>query len=120
MNGNIFYMDWEVSLIEWLQKNLGDAGIAVSKALSTIGGETIYFEGVSDGGIIVDSELMDALSYDGTALANDKISGQPWLLQPGSLTVSWDFDPDGVDEATGDLLNNSVTSVEILPRWRWH
>lgn len=41
MNGNIFYMDWEVSLIEWLQKNLGDAGIAVSRVLSAIGGETI-------------------------------------------------------------------------------
>ena len=41
MNGNVFYMDWEVSLIEWMQKNLGDAGIAVSKVITTIGGETI-------------------------------------------------------------------------------
>ena len=41
MNGNIFYMDWEISLIEWLQKNLGDTGIAISKAISAIGGETI-------------------------------------------------------------------------------
>ena len=41
MNGNVFYMDWEVSLIEWLQKNLGDAGIAVSKVITAIGGETI-------------------------------------------------------------------------------
>ena len=41
MSGNVFYMDWEVSLIEWLQKNLGDAGIAVSKVITAIGGETI-------------------------------------------------------------------------------
>lgn len=33
-------MEWEASLIEWLQTHLGGAGIALSKVLSAIGGET--------------------------------------------------------------------------------
>ena len=39
--GNVFYFDWEVNLIEWLQKTIGSAGQAIAKALSFIGGETI-------------------------------------------------------------------------------
>ena len=34
-------MEWEASLIEWLQGTLGDVGTAVSKVLSVIGGETV-------------------------------------------------------------------------------
>ena len=39
--GNTFYFNWEVDLIEWLQKNLGSVGEGISKALSVIGGETV-------------------------------------------------------------------------------
>ncbi len=39
--GNVFYFDWEVDLIEWLQKTVGSAGQTIAKALSTIGGETV-------------------------------------------------------------------------------
>lgn len=39
--GNVFYFDWEVDLIEWLQKTIGSAGQAIAKALSFIGGETV-------------------------------------------------------------------------------
>lgn len=34
-------MEWEASLIEWLQGTLGDFGTAVSKVFSMIGGETV-------------------------------------------------------------------------------
>ena len=34
-------MEWEASVIEWLQCTLGDFGTAVAKALSVIGGETV-------------------------------------------------------------------------------
>ena len=34
-------MEWEASLIEWLQGTLGEAGTFVSKVLSVIGGETV-------------------------------------------------------------------------------
>lgn len=33
-------MEWEVSLIEWLQANFGDFGTGIAKLLSFIGGET--------------------------------------------------------------------------------
>ena len=39
--GTVFEMQWEVSLITWLQDSLGSVGTAVSKGLSTIGGETV-------------------------------------------------------------------------------
>ena len=39
--GNVFYFDWEVDLIEWLQNAMGSAGEAISKVLSIIGGETV-------------------------------------------------------------------------------
>ncbi len=38
--GNTFYFDWEVSLMEGLQKGMGAVGEAAAKALSVIGGET--------------------------------------------------------------------------------
>ena len=37
---NIFYFQWEVDLITWLQKALGTAGTAAAKVASFIGGET--------------------------------------------------------------------------------
>ncbi len=39
--GQVFYFDWEVSLMEWLQKTLGGFGTAFAKVMTTIGGETI-------------------------------------------------------------------------------
>lgn len=74
----------------------------------TIGMETLFFSGVTDGGIIVDSQLMDALTYDGALLANDRISGMPWTLQPGWNVVSWLTE-------TGSY----VSGIEITPRWRY-
>ena len=38
--GNVFYFDWEVNLIEWIQTNMGKVGETASKVLSFIGGET--------------------------------------------------------------------------------
>lgn len=38
--GNIFYFDWEVDLIEWIQNTMGSVGEAVSKVVTFLGGET--------------------------------------------------------------------------------
>ena len=38
--GNIFYFDWEVELIEWLQKTLGPVSTVFTKVFSFVGGET--------------------------------------------------------------------------------
>jgi phage-related protein len=66
----------------------------------------MFFNDV-DGGIIVDTELMDAFTEDGAALANDHVSGQFFRIAPGRNVVSWQAE-DG----------SSVSSVSILPRWR--
>ena len=39
MMGNVFYFDWEVDLIEWIQQNAGAFGETVVKVFSFIGGE---------------------------------------------------------------------------------
>ena len=72
----------------------------------TIGMETMFFNDV-DGGIIVDTELMDAFTADGTLLANDRVSGPFFHIAPGMNVVSW-LAEDG----------SSVSGVSILPRWR--
>lgn len=74
----------------------------------TIGMETLWFLNVDGGGIIVDSEKVDAFTYDGTLLANDKFEGEPFMIQPGNNVVSWTVES-----------GSRVDSVEILPRWRY-
>ena len=39
--GNVFYFDWEVKLIEWLQRTAGPVVEGITKVLSFIGGETV-------------------------------------------------------------------------------
>ena len=39
--GNIFFFQWEVDLIAWLQQNMGKVGEIASRVASFIGGETI-------------------------------------------------------------------------------
>lgn len=72
-----------------------------------IGAESIAFFGI-EGGIVVDSELMDALSLDGKELLNNKISGTPFEIQPGLNTVSWILEEGA-----------NIESVTITPRWRY-
>lgn len=72
----------------------------------TIGMQTIFFTGVENG-IIVDSELMDAISPDGAQLLNNQISGDPFEIQPGYNYVSWRVE------------SGSITAVKITPRWRY-
>jgi len=39
--GNVFYFNWEVDLIEWVQNSMGKAGEIAARVMSFIGGETI-------------------------------------------------------------------------------
>lgn len=41
MLGNVFYFQWEVDLITWLQQNMGKVGEFAARAFSFIGGETV-------------------------------------------------------------------------------
>ena len=82
----------------------------------SIGAQTMFFEGVTDGGIIVDSLIGDVLTYDGTLLANEKAAGALFAIQPGNSLVGW---VEGGTDEQGQTLAGSVTSVTITPRWRY-
>ena len=80
----------------------------------TIGMQTLFFTGV-ERGIIVDSEIGDALTADGMLLANECIDGELFRIQPGPNYVSWQLGgADGELDAPG-----VVEKVIITPRWRW-
>lgn len=72
----------------------------------SIGTNTVFLEDI-DGGIILDSELGDALTSDGANLANRHWSGQPLVINPGTSFVTWTLDEGA-----------SVSSVKISPRWQ--
>lgn len=72
----------------------------------TIGEQTMYFTAVEDG-IVVDSELMDALNIQKTAFLNDRINGDFFEIQPGYNTVEW------------EVASGAITAVKITPRWRY-
>ena len=75
---------------------------------------TMFFRGV-EGGIIVDSLLGDALTYDGALLANDKIgASELFTIQPGSQAVTW---INGGDADDGTELPGSIEKITITPRW---
>lgn len=82
----------------------------------TIGMQTVRFTDVDGGGIIIDSELGDALTLDGAQLANDKMDGPLFEIQPGYNGISWFA---GGEDDEGNVLSGSVTQVTITPRWRY-
>lgn len=73
----------------------------------TIGMQTQFFEGVTGGGIIVDTELMDAFTFDGSTLANSRVSGEFMAIPPGDSYITWIVE------------SGSVSKVTIRPRWRY-
>lgn len=81
----------------------------------TIGMQTVFFKDVT-GGIIVDSELGDALTLDGTLLANDHMEGELFEIQPGYNVISW---LTGGEDDEGNVTEGVVTAVIITPRWRY-
>lgn len=81
----------------------------------TIGMQTVHFKDVV-GGIIIDNELGDALSLDGSQLANDKMTGELFKIQPGHNSISW---INGGQDDDGTILPGSISSVTITPRWRY-
>ena len=75
----------------------------------TLGGQLVTLHGL-DGGIILDTELQDALSLDGAELLNDKMTGDFMTIPTGHSTLEWFED----ETSTG----GSVTRIDIMPRWR--
>lgn len=74
----------------------------------TIAGQTVHFDSIS-GGVIVDSDIGDAFSTSTPpTLLNRHVDGELWTIPPGDSTIEWDLEAGA-----------SITSVTILPRWRW-
>lgn len=82
----------------------------------TIGMQTVFFKDVTGGGIIIDSELGDALTLDESLLANDKMGGEMFEIQPGYNVVSW---LTGGEDDEGNASSGVVTAMIITPRWRY-
>lgn len=82
----------------------------------TIGMQTVYFTNVEGGGIIVDSEMGDALTLDESLLANDRMDGPLFHIQPGYNGISW---ATGGEDDEGNVTDGVVTAVIITPRWRY-
>lgn len=81
----------------------------------TIGSNSMFFRNV-EGGVIVDSELGDVLTLDGSLLANDLAEGEFFRIPAGRSLLS--LQTGGEDE-TGDPLSGEITKITVTPRWRW-
>lgn len=82
----------------------------------TIGMQTVYFTDVKGGGVIVDSELGDAINLEGDQLYNECMSGPLFKIQPGYNNISWIA---GGEDDEGNAIPGVVTAVIITPRWRY-
>jgi phage-related protein len=82
----------------------------------TIGMQTVFFSNVVGGGIIVDSELGDALNLEGNQLANECMDGELFKIQPGYNGISW---LEGGTDEEGNATPGNITAVIITPRWRY-
>ena len=71
----------------------------------SIGGQRMYMTGIS-GGVVLDSQLMDAFALDGRMI-NDNVSGEFFRIQPGVNDISWQLESGA-----------KISSVTIEPRWR--
>lgn len=73
-----------------------------------IAGQLMEITGMEDG-IILDTELQDALSLDGAQLLNGTVTGEFLTIPAGVSMLQW----FPADEDPG-----TVTKIEIDPRWR--
>lgn len=77
---------------------------------------SMFFTGVPSDGIVVDSELMDALTMDGAGILNCCVlsnSDDFFRIWPGTNVLSWGLG-SGDEEESG-----SITKIVLTPRWRW-
>ena len=75
---------------------------------------SMFFSGVPSGGILVDSEKMDAMTMDGTGLLNRCVLAESddfFRIYPGTNTITW---------STGDGNEaGSIVRIELSPGWRY-
>lgn len=79
--------------------------------LLTVAGQAMQLIDIQDG-IILDTELQDALNLEGSQLCNDHVAGDFLTFAPGYNVLAWLPDDDN-DNA------GQVTKMLVAPRWRY-
>lgn len=80
-------------------KGNGDFSLSINR-------QTMFMSNVS-GGVVLDSQLVDALDLAEAITVNDLVYGEFFRMQPGANMVSWAAES-----------GSNVESVTIEPRWR--
>ena len=137
--GNIFYFDWEVDLIEWIQQSMGKAGEILAKTASFIGEETIMLlvllivlfcyskeAGKRCGFTIIAASMWFPM------IKNIALRVRPYMAHQdriqGLVTVEADADPmDIVQQGYSFPSGHSTNAVamygnialELRKRWMW-
>ena len=137
--GNIFYFDWEVSLIEWLQQNMGKIGSYAARIASFIGGETVsllliivmLFCYKKEAGKRVSLTVLTASMWF-PMIKNIVLRVRPYMAHQDSIkvlqVVERDADPMDIIQqgfsfpsghgATAVSLFGSI-AMELRKRWMW-
>ena len=77
----------------------------------TVGGQIMRLTDIEEG-IVLDTELQDALDLEGTQLLNDHVSGDFLTLPPGESVLAWlAFE--------GNENPGTVSKITVSPRWRY-
>jgi membrane-associated phospholipid phosphatase len=137
--GNVFYFDWEVDLIEWLQLNMGKVGETASKVFSIIGGETVtllliiimLFCYKKEVGKRVSLTVLTASMWF-PMIKNIVLRVRPYMAHPDRIkclqVVESDADPmDIVQQGYSCPSGHAATSAalfggigrEMRKRWMW-
>ena len=137
--GNVFYFDWEVDLIEWLQQNMGKIGETASKIFSFIGGETIsllliiilMFCYKKEVGKRVSMTVLAASMWF-PMIKNIVLRVRPYMAHPDKIKclqiVEADADPmDIIQQGYSFPSGHAATSAalfggigrEVRKRWMW-
>ena len=137
--GNIFYFDWEVDLIEWIQHSMGKAGEILAKTASFMGEETIMLlvllivlfcyskeAGKRCGFTIIAASMWFPM------IKNIALRVRPYMAHPeriqGLVAVEADADPmDIVQQGYSFPSGHSTNAVamygsialELRKRWMW-
>ena len=137
--GNIFYFQWEVDLIEWLQQNTGQVGDAFVKIFSFIGGETFSLLVMMVVLFCYKKESGKRLAYSLIAscmffpmVKNILLRVRPYIAHPDRIEARSIVEPDAnpmdsVQQGFSFPSGHCATSVatygtiarDLRKRWMW-
>ena len=137
--GNVFYFDWEVDLIEWIQNTMGSVGEAISKVVTFLGSETclliillvMLFCYKKEAGKRCGFTILAASMWF-PMIKNIALRVRPYIAHPDRVKVLSIVEPDAdpmdiVQQGFSFPSGHSATSVacyasiarELKKRWIW-